>query len=421
MNADHRRDRSAPPMRTAAPSLGDVAAGSVGLALLEPSESGHRRPISADDSTTVRRTLNLPGGIYGGRLLQRGRRMTAPTACRSCSCPPSVWRRAAPALRRQAAPPADARRRLEAPPAEVLRSSQRRPATRRRRTQASSSSRSRLPSRRPPDRPRACWSIQARICNCASIRAAKRSRSVLRTVRRRFCASTVARASRFRPSTRRRRRCHPNATPFVDPVTLLAGRRRPRPVADLAQRDLRHAGWRHDHRLGERALPRHARRAGRTMALRDLPTIPSNRAGQAQNTAVSRRRRGKSSRWRSSPTSIPACTFTFAACRRRAGESLALVPAGTQMELRRRRLKRAIGSSCATARRRAPSPAGSAIDFITLQRNSQPVDFDRLQELNELTMILTEDQRGSVVTTGQADAGVARRPAQRRRRDGHRT
>ena len=47
------------------------------------------------------------------------------------------------------------------------------------------------------------------------------------------------------------------------------------------------------------------------------------------------------------------------------------------------------------------------IYFVTFQRNNQAVDFDRLQELNELN-ILDDTQRGGVFTTGQpANSGVS--------------
>src|SRR5262249_45329011 len=72
---------------------------------------------------------------------------------------------------------------------------------------------------------------------------------------------------------------------------------------------------------------------GRSMALRNLPTVPSNRAGVAQNTSIQ------------PPTARQNVTFAVITnvnsdvrvhIRRTpddAGESLALVPAGTQLTL----------------------------------------------------------------------------------------
>ncbi|MFN8563327.1 MAG: hypothetical protein U0703_17325 [Anaerolineae bacterium] len=73
------------------------------------------------------------------------------------------------------------------------------------------------------------------------------------------------------------------------------------------------------------------RRVGRRRCA-DLPTVPSNQAGRRTIPPSSRRRHARSSRWRLPPTSIRVRVHL-----RRVpsveGDPLALVPAGTQMEL----------------------------------------------------------------------------------------
>jgi len=144
---------------------------------------------------------------------------------------------------------------------------------------------------------------------------------------------------------------------------------------------------------------------GKSLALRNLATVPSNKAGEAQNTAIQP----------PSPTEI--VTYAIATnvssgvrihIRRTpdvAGESLALVPAGTQMEL--------VGVSdkrdWVFVRYTSPDSTVTgwvSVQFVTFQRNNQAVDFDRLQELNELNIEDTT-QRGGVFSTGQAaNSGV---------------
>ncbi len=197
----------------------------------------------------------------------------------------------------------------------------------------------------------------------------------------------------------------PNATPFVDPVTLLAE------GEDLVPADTwlnvtfdtpdggTITAW-----VNALYLNLHNSR-NRPLALRDLATIPSNRAGQAVDTAME-----PPSPRENVTTAIvtnldPGVRTHIRRIPSTAGESLALVPAGTQMEF--------VGVTEARdwdfVRYQAPQSTVTgwiSNNYVTLQRNGQSVTFDRLMELGELS-ILTEDQRGSVVTTGQAQPSVA--------------
>jgi uncharacterized protein YraI len=144
---------------------------------------------------------------------------------------------------------------------------------------------------------------------------------------------------------------------------------------------------------------------GRALALRNLLTVPSNQAGFAQDTAVEP----------PSPTEIitlaiatnvdPGVRVHIRRVPSVEGESLALIPAGTQMEL--------VGVNEARdwvfVRYTAPQSTVSgwvSAGFVTFQRNNAAVDFDRLQELGVLNTV-SEDQRGAVVTSGQATSPVA--------------
>ncbi|MFN8448868.1 MAG: hypothetical protein U0521_09815 [Anaerolineae bacterium] len=123
----------------------------------------------------------------------------------------------------------------------------------------------------------------------------------------------------------------PDATPFVDPVTLLQ-------EGEDLDPALTWLNVTYDTPDGgtitacERAVPGVRDSQGRAQALRDLPTVPSNQAGRRTIPPSSRRRHARSSRWRLPPTSIRVRVHL-----RRVpsveGDPLALVPAGTQMEL----------------------------------------------------------------------------------------
>ncbi|HVU11528.1 MAG TPA: DUF4397 domain-containing protein [Phototrophicaceae bacterium] len=147
---------------------------------------------------------------------------------------------------------------------------------------------------------------------------------------------------------------------------------------------------------------------GRPMQLRDLPTVPSNRAGIAQNTSIQ------------PPTAKQNVTYAIVTnvnsdvrvhIRRTpddAGESLALVPAGTQLTL--------VGPDeqqdwvfVSYSDTQSTVTGWVNMQFITLQRNGQSVTFDRLQELNELKVV-GDDQRGSVVNTGPTIQPAATQP-----------
>ncbi len=147
---------------------------------------------------------------------------------------------------------------------------------------------------------------------------------------------------------------------------------------------------------------------GRPMRLRDLPTVPSNRAGIAQNTSIQ------------PPTAKQNITYAVVTnvnsdvrvhIRRTpddAGESLALVPAGTQLTL--------VGPNekqdwvfVSYSDTQSTVTGWVNMQFVTLQRNGQSVTFDRLQELNELKTI-DDTQRGSVVNTGPTSQPEATQP-----------
>ncbi len=208
----------------------------------------------------------------------------------------------------------------------------------------------------------------------------------------------------------------PDATPFVDPVTLLADGEDLDPATTWLNvtYDTPDGGtitaW-------VNALYLNLRDSrNRALPLRDLATIPSNRAGQALDTAVE-----PPSARENVTTAIvinldPGVRTHIRRIPSTAGESLALVPVGTQMEF--------VGVTEARdwvfVRYQAPQSTVSgwiSINYVTLQRNGQSVTFDRLLELGELS-ILTEDQRGSVVTSGQVQSSVADLAPQRGRRDG---
>ncbi len=144
---------------------------------------------------------------------------------------------------------------------------------------------------------------------------------------------------------------------------------------------------------------------GKSLALRNLATVPSNSAGSAQNTAMLPPSPQQILTYAIATNVSPGVRIHIRRTPDVAGESLALIPAGTQMEL----------VSVIEARDwvfvRYTSPDSTvtgwvSVTFVTFQRNGQAIDFDRLQELNELN-IADDTQRGGVFTTGQpSNSGV---------------
>lgn len=197
----------------------------------------------------------------------------------------------------------------------------------------------------------------------------------------------------------------PEATPFIDPVTLLAE------DADLdpaltwlnVTYDTEDGGtvtaWVNALYVGVRDAQ------GRLMRLRDLPTVPSNRAGGTQDTAMV------------SPTARQNITFVTVGnldpgvqvhLRRlpsTGGESLALLPAGTETTLQ------GVNEERSWVFVRYTTDASTIdgwlnLEYVSMQRNGLAVSFDRLQELLELN-VLGDDVRGGVVAGAQPTSGVA--------------
>ncbi len=144
---------------------------------------------------------------------------------------------------------------------------------------------------------------------------------------------------------------------------------------------------------------------GKSLALRNLVTVPSNKAGVAQNTAIQPPTAQQYVTYAIATNVSPGVRIHIRRIPDTAGESLALIPAGTQAEF--------VGVTDARdwvfVRYTSPDSTVTgwvSIEFVTFQRNGVSVDFDRLQELNELT-ILDGTQRGAVTSTGQPTAGTA--------------
>ncbi len=196
----------------------------------------------------------------------------------------------------------------------------------------------------------------------------------------------------------------PQATEYVDPVTLL----QPGEDLDPAQTWLNVTyntpdggsitAWVNALYVGL------ADAQGRPMALRDLPTVPGNRAGQAQNTSIQPPSPTENITY-AIPTNVdPGVRVHIRRTPSEQGESLALVPSGTQLELlgvnetRDWAFVRYAGTDSTVT-------GWVSVAFVTFQRNGQSVDFDRLQELNELN-ITADDQRGGVITSGASSPGI---------------
>ncbi len=197
----------------------------------------------------------------------------------------------------------------------------------------------------------------------------------------------------------------PNATPFVDPVTLLADNEDLDPLTTWVNITYNTpdggaiTAWVSAAYLNIRDAQ------GRLMKLRDLPTIPSNRAGQSVDTSIQ------------PPVATPIVTTAIATnvnadahvqIRRtpnKDGESLALVTGGTQMEL----LGVTQAEDWAFVRYVGDQNivrGWVSVNYLTFQRLGQTVDFARLQELLELN-ILTGSERGDVTATGAPTATAA--------------
>ncbi len=197
----------------------------------------------------------------------------------------------------------------------------------------------------------------------------------------------------------------PDATPFVDPVTLLADGEDLDPATTWLNvtYDTPDGGtitaW-----VNALYLNLHDSQ-NRVLALRDLATIPSNRAGQSVDTSVE-----PPSARENVITAVvinldPGVRTHIRRIPSTAGESLALVPAGTQMEF----LGITEARDWAFVSYQAPQSTVTgwiSTSYVALQRNGESVTYDRLVELGELN-VLTGDQHGSVVTTGQVQPSVA--------------
>lgn len=197
----------------------------------------------------------------------------------------------------------------------------------------------------------------------------------------------------------------PDATPFVDPVTLLQEGEDLDPALTWLNvtYDTPDGGtitaWVNALYLGVRDSQ------GRAQSLRDLPTVPSNQAGGAHDTAIQPPSPRQIVTLAIATNVDPGVRVHLRRVPSVEGESLALVPAGTQMEL----LGVNEDRDWVFVRYTAPQSTVTgwvSTSFVTFQRNNEAVDFDRLALLGELTTTDTA-QRGSVVTSGQPESSVA--------------
>lgn len=193
--------------------------------------------------------------------------------------------------------------------------------------------------------------------------------------------------------------------PYVDPVTLLADGEDLDPTLTWLNvtYDTPDGGaitaWVNALYLGVRDSQ------GRALLLRELAPIPSNRAGSAHDTAIQPPSAREIITLAIVTNVDPGVRVHLRRVPSVQGESLALVPAGTQMEL----LGVNEDRDWVFVRFTAPQSTVSgwtSTNFVTFQRNNAAIDFDRLELLGELNVIST-DQRGSVVTSGQTGPAVA--------------
>lgn len=195
------------------------------------------------------------------------------------------------------------------------------------------------------------------------------------------------------------------ATPFVDPVTLLEEGTDLVPAETWLNVtfDTPDGGsitaWVNALYLSVRDAQ------GRVMRLRDLPTVPANRAGTTQNTAVEPPTARQNVTMVTVTNLDPGVNIHLRRLPSTDGESLALVGSGTQLQLIGVTEERDWVFASLT------TDSGSingwiASEFVTLARNGQPVTYDRLQELNELT-VMPEGTRGGVVSGTAPTSAVA--------------
>ncbi|MEP7291836.1 MAG: DUF4397 domain-containing protein [Chloroflexota bacterium] len=196
----------------------------------------------------------------------------------------------------------------------------------------------------------------------------------------------------------------PEATEFVDPVVLLAADQDLDPTQTWLNVTFNTAdggsitAWVNALYLGL------SNPQGRSMRLRDLPTVPSNRAGTTRDTAVESPSARQNVTLATVTNVDPGVQVHLRRLPSTAGESLALLSAGTETEL--------VGVNetrdWVFVRYSAPDSTVTGwvnLEYVTLQRNGLLVSFDRLQELLELN-VLGDDQRGAVISGGQPTAAV---------------
>ena len=335
MNADHRLRPSVPPIQTAAPCSTSISGGNVGFGTARAERHRASSFRSTTDGGDQRKDARPARRNLRRRFLQRGRRqwnqrrrvvqLPAVSLAQGIASAPGDQRG-----RGSQRPSADTDRGRPGRIADGCRSTEPTADTRPR---PSKFSRSRPPSRRPTG-------PTARVLVDPGVNLQLRQYPQPRSLLARSCAlrrDAARQWARGRAGSARRHdrdAAPPEATDFVDPVTLLQEGEDLDPVTDLDQRHLRYARWRHDHRLGQRALSRHSRlHRDARMALRDLPTVPSNRAGEAQDTAIQPPSARGIVTMAIATNVKPGVRIHIRRLPTIEGESLALVPAGTQMEL----------------------------------------------------------------------------------------
>jgi uncharacterized protein YraI len=141
------------------------------------------------------------------------------------------------------------------------------------------------------------------------------------------------------------------------------------------------------------------------MRLRDLPTIPENQPGEAQDTAIQPPSPRENVTMAIATNVATGVRIHIRRTPTTEGESLALVSAGTELEfvgvneLQDWVFVRYVTSGSTVS-------GWVSTDFVTFQRNGEPVDFVRLAELNELT-IVADDERGGITTSGLPTSAVS--------------
>jgi uncharacterized protein YraI len=197
----------------------------------------------------------------------------------------------------------------------------------------------------------------------------------------------------------------PEATEFVDPVTLLAEDEDLDPALTWLNvtYDTPDGGtitaWVNALYIGLRDA------RGLAMRLRDLPTIPENQPGEAQDTAIQPPSPRENITMAIATNVAPGVRIHIRRTPTTEGESLALVSAGTGLEfLGVNELQDWVFVIYATPE--STVRGWVSTDFVTFQRNGEAVDFARLEELLELT-IIPDDERGGITTSGLPTSAVA--------------